>query len=107
VVVATSESLLLVKWQVDVSAGCITSFLVEILEIFNLLAFVDQKSANHDGASIHHRVVRSPYFIEYRCVENLTTGFLTNILVYILTTAFFYVEIVNISVGNNLAYRLH
>jgi hypothetical protein len=51
--------------------------------------------------------VRSANFIEYWCVKSLTAWLLTNIIVHILTTAFFYVEVIKIRVCNYLADRLH
>ena len=51
--------------------------------------------------------MRSANFIEYWCVESLTAWLFTNIIVHILTTPFFNVEVIKIRVSNYFANRLH
>jgi len=72
-----------------------------------LLAFIDQKSTSHNGTSIYHRIVRSALLIKNWRVENLTARLFANKFVNIVATALQNVEVVEISVGDDFAHRLH
>lgn len=86
-VVTASKRLLFVKGEIDVSTISVASLLVKVLKVFDLLAFVDQKSTNHNGASIDHWVMRSALLIENGRVENLTAWLFANKFVNICATA--------------------
>ena len=78
-----------------------------MLEVLDGFSLINQKSANHDGASIDHGIVWSAKFIENWSIEYHTTWFLTDIFVDIITSALLDIEIVDVSICNDLADRLH
>lgn len=104
---ASSECLFLVKWEINVSTASIACSHVEVLEIFNGLSFIDKQSADHDGTSIDHGVVRSTLAIEDWCIKYHTTGLFSNPSVHFLALALLYIQIVKICICNDLAHRLH
>lgn len=104
---AASQSFLLVKRQIDISTLSIACSHVKILEVLNGLSLINQESADHDSTSIDHGIMRSAELIEDWSIENHTTWLLTDILVNIITTALLHIQIINVSIGDNLADRLH
>lgn len=107
VISATGKGFLLVKRKIDVRAASIACLLVEVLEVLNSLPLVNKQSADHDGSSINHWVVRSVLRIKYWSVEHYPARLLSNPLVYLFAVALMNVDVVQICICDNLADRLH
>jgi hypothetical protein len=106
-VCATSQGLLFVKREINVGTLGVASLHVEMLEVLNGFSLINQKSADHDGTCIDHGIVWSAKFVENWSIEYHTTGFLSNILVDIVTSSLLDIEIINVSICHDLADRLH
>ena len=104
---AAGKGFFLVKRKIDVCTASIASLLVEVLEVLNSLTLINKQSADHDGSSINHGVVRSVLGIKHWGVEYHTARLLSDPLVYLFAVALMYVYVVQIGVCDNLADRLH
>ena len=78
-----------------------------MLEILDSLSLINQKCADHNGTCIDHGIVWSANFVENWSIEYHTTRFLAHILVNIITSSLLDIEVVDVSICNDLADRLH
>ena len=107
VISAAGKGFFLVKRKIDVCTASIASLLVEVLEVLNSLPLIDKKSADHNGSSVNHGVVRSVLGIKHWSIEHHTAWLLSDPLMHLFAIALVHIDVVQIGICDNLADRLH
>ena len=104
---ATSKSFLFVQGKIDIRTAGVACLLVEVLEVLNSLPLIDKKSADHNGSSVNHGVVRSVLGIKHWSIEHHTAWLLSDPFMHLFAIALVHIDVVQIGICDNLADRLH
>jgi hypothetical protein len=81
---------------------CVGCSFVESLDVLKRFAFIDEEGADHDGASVDHRIVGSALLVENWRVKHQATRFIPEPLVKFVLFALLGVDFVQKCVGEYL-----